>query len=254
MSETQENNVPVLDNKDVDEYLAVKKKSTFLVSIGVMLIMFGASILILLTQLVEDNIIFKSINNDAAEVVSLVPLLILVAIAVGIFIYSGTKIESYKYIEDGDFNLTYNCKEYVNSKFEKNKIKSTMGVVIGVIICILSPLTVILGALISESASVYGTSILLVLISIAVFLFINYGSIKTLYKILLKIDEYTPKRRKDNNVISAVASVVWPLTAAVYVFLGLARNDWGKAWIVFPIVGILFAAFSGCYSAIKKAK
>lgn len=254
MSNEKEDDIPTLDNKYVDEYLSIKRKSTFLVSIGVMLIMFGASILILLTQLIEDNIIFKSIANDPAEVISLVPLLLLVAIAVGIFIYSGTKIENYKFIEEGNFKLTFSCKEYIQKKYEDNKIKSTMGVVVGVIICILSPLTVILGSIISDSASVYGTSILLVLISIAVFLFINFGTTNTVYKILLKIQEFTPKKREDNKVISAVASVVWPITAAVYVLLGFTRNGWGKAWVIFPIVGILFGAFSSCYSAIKKTK
>lgn len=59
------------------------------------------------------------------------------------------------------------------------------------------------------------------------------------------------ERKEEDKVIGCVASIVWPLAAAFYLFMGFIYDKWGTAWIVFPIVGILFGGFSGAYSAIK---
>jgi Flp pilus assembly protein TadB len=77
--------------------------------------------------------------------------------------------------------------------------------------------------------------------------------VKESYERLLKIGDCartSTQQKKEDKVIGAVASIVWPLTALIFLFCGFVYNLWYIAWIVFPIVGILFGAFSAVYSII----
>jgi uncharacterized membrane protein len=59
-----------------------------------------------------------------------------------------------------------------------------------------------------------------------------------------------PKKRKEDKVIGAVAACIWPLAVAAFLFCGFVYDLWHIAWIIFPIVGILFGMFSAVYSII----
>ena len=95
--------------------------------------------------------------------------------------------------------------------------------------------------------------ILLCFVASAVFLFIYFGNQKEAYCKLLQIDDYSKERKnaKNDKVIGAIASIVWPITVVVFLIWGFFFGGWGISWIVFPIVGILFGGFSAVYSAIK---
>jgi Flp pilus assembly protein TadB len=89
------------------------------------------------------------------------------------------------------------------------------------------------------------------IIAAAVFLFIYFGSIRESYTRLLGVGDYAPKKtKKEDKVIGAVAAIVWPLSADIFLFCGFVYGLWGIAWIVFPITGILFGMFSAAYSII----
>lgn len=234
------------------EFLDVRKKSFFLVSIGVSLIMLGTAILILLYQLIEDGIIFSNFSKKVLDFIPLFPLFILLVPAIGLFIYSGTTIEKYKFIEDGNFNLTFDAKSSLENKLNEYNKKHTLALILAVCLCVLSPIPIFIGSMISDEASIYGLTILLLIVAIAVSIFINTGSQKEGYKQLLKLEEYNDKVRKENKVYGAAASIVWPIATCIYLFQGFIYNAWSTSWIIFPITGILFGAFCAVYSIIKK--
>ena len=227
------------------------KRCNFLVSIGVMLCMFGVSVLVLLFQLYEDGIIFKGLNEDKISFIPVSILLVFVVAAVAIFIFSGNLMEKYKYIEKGLFNLESNAKMAIEVESESLKSKVTFGTIIGVALCILSPIAIFLGGIISEEGYVYGTTILILIIAVAVFLFINVSACNDGHKKLLKQEEYSEKSRKGDRVIGAVASIVWPLASITFFIWGFFFNGWEISWIVFPVVGILFGIFCSVYKSLK---
>ena len=58
-------------------------------------------------------------------------------------------------------------------------------------------------------------------------------------------------------MVGIVAGVVFPLAAAVYLIAGLVFYALSRAWIIFPIVGILFGIFATVYNGyldLKKKK
>lgn len=247
-----QDNYPLMKGNEVIDYLNIKKKAGKFISIGVFLCIIGVAILILSYQLLENQVIFKGLSENTVSTLPLIPLFILVVPAVALFISSGLKLEQYNFIEKGEFNLSNDTKFSLKEDYDFFRPKFTKGIILGVCLCVISPVSIFVGNMISESAAIYGLVILLFLVSIAVVLFINLGVMYESYKMLLKLDEYTPKHHKANNAISTVGSVVWPLTAALYLFISFVFNSWAISWIIFPIVGILFGAFTSIYKGIKK--
>lgn len=245
--------LPELTDHEVSEYIEVNTKSGRLVGIGVVLCILGAASIILVSKLVEDGFI-RSFSEDTAIMLGLIPLFIMVAIAVGLFIYSGTMVEKYKYLEYG-FNLPAHLKNELKQRHQGYNSTYTLSVIIGVSLCILSPAVIFISSLFGEDAIVYGVVGLLIMVAMAVYIFIYFGKIKENYKRLLCLDEYSKpykQKQEEQRAINIVASIVWPIAVVIFLISGFIFNKWGVNWIIFPIVGIIFGAFSAAYGALKQ--
>jgi len=179
-----------------------------------------------------------------------------VAIAVGLFIYSGNLEEKYKYLEFG-FNLPPHLKNDLKQRYQNYNSTYTLSVIIGVSLCILSPIILFIASIFGDGASVYGVTGLLIMVAIAVYIFIYFGKIRECYKRLLGIDEYSKNFKEKNEqdkIIGAVAAVIWPLATCIFLVSGLIYHQWHINWIVFPITGILFGMFSAVYGILKDKK
>lgn len=242
----------IIEIEEANNYLDTIKHTSFLTGIGVSLCIIGASILILLFQLMEDGIIFKTLSKHISSFAIVMPLIVLVAIAVGLFIYSSSKTEKYKFIDKyGDYTTSYSAKQILNEKYEIHKPKATLATILGVCLCILSPFCIFIGSIIYGEESAYGVVFLLLLITAAVFIFINFGSYENAYKKLLQIEDYSINKRKTNKAIGAIAGFFWPCIAAIYLFISFIFNSWHISWIIFPIAGILFGGFCALYTNLK---
>lgn len=246
-----EESLPTIYIDRVKEYLNVKKQTSFLVSIGVALCMLGAAILIMLQQMAEDRIILTGVALDTKDIVPVIILLIFVGIAVGLFIYSGITLEKFKDIEKGEFAISSSTRIFIEEDAKSIKHYKTVGIITGVILCILSPIAIFIGGMFSESGYVYGTSTLLLIVAIAVVLFINLGGNDDGHKKLLKEGEYSIESRKSDKVIGAVASIVWPIAVIIFLTWSFLFGSWEISWIVFPITGVLFGGFCSVYKSIK---
>lgn len=242
----------MLTDQEINDFLEVNKKSGVRIGAGVSLIILGAALLILVTQLVDVGYI-TFFSERIADVVGLIPLFFLVAIAVGLFITASGMMEKFTFLEQ-DFVLSIQRMtelEQERQNFQSTYLKAT---ITGVALCILSPMVLIITSVIHEEASGFGAAALLMTVSIAVFLFIYFGKIKEGYSKLLRLEEYTRPAKKSeerNKVISAVASIIWPLATVIFLISGLVYHQWHINWIIFPITGLLFAMFSGAYSILK---
>lgn len=246
------NNFPVLDKDFILNYIIEKRKASKLIGLGVALCIIAISSIVLFSQLISDKLIFSDFSQNFKDSITVIPLFLLVAVAVGLFIYSGLKLEKFKYITEGKFNLSFDAEAYLKKEQSINNSKFSLKIIIGVCLCVFSPVIIFIGSAISDSASSYSVVFFLITIAIAVSIFINVGTNKDLFEMLLNTKEYSKfERKEEDKVIGCVASIVWPLAAAFYLFMGFIYDKWGTAWIVFPIVGILFGRFSGAYSAIK---
>lgn len=242
---------PTISLEEAREFITLKGKTSYLIGIGVSLILLGVSLLIFLFQLIEDQHIFQTLSGDAQDTLPVIFLLLLVAPAVGLFIYSGTRLERFKCIEEGHFEISSATRAILNQELTALSPKQNIGTIIGVCLCVLSPLAIFIGSLFGDRFSVYGVCVLLLMIGTAVFILITTSSISEAYKNLLKLEEFSPIKKKENKVIGAVAGIIWPLATCIFLICGLVFELWHICWIVFPITGILFGGFCAFYSIIK---
>ncbi len=168
------------------DFIQTKIFSGKLIGIGVALIMAGASLMIFLYNQIEQNIIFTNISGEAKEFIPVILLLISVVMAVPLFIYSGMKEEPYHHIDEGKFSLTSGLRGILQNEYKKVSFTGNILVIIGVSLCILSPISIFTGSLYGETGSIYGVSVLLLIVAAAVLLFIIGGSKTEAYKKLLK--------------------------------------------------------------------
>ncbi|WP_069997187.1 permease prefix domain 1-containing protein [Cellulosilyticum sp. I15G10I2] len=231
------------------EFITLKQKTSYLIGMGVGLILLGVSLLILMVQLAEAKFIFQNLSENAQSTLPVILLFLCIAPAVGLFIYSGIKLEKFKYIDEGAFEMTSSTKAILSEELKQTFLKRNLGIIFGVSFCILSPIAILVASLFD--AATYGVCVLLIMIAVAVFIFISSSSVSEAYKKLLMIEDFDPKRQKENKVIGAVAGIVWPLAVCIFLFCGFVFNLWHICWIVFPITGILFGGFCAFYSTIK---
>lgn len=249
---SEENNLPVVALEQAKEYIEIKNNTSRIIGIGVSIILLGVALLVFLTQRIEDDMLFVGMNADAKDAIPIMILLFCIVPAVAMFIYCGMKLENYKFIENNEFTLATTARTIINNMYSEMKAKQTIGLIVGVSLCIMSVIPIFVGSIISDAGSTYGVSILLIMIAVAVFLFITTGSVTQSCRQLLQIDEYTLVQKKESKVIGIVASIVWPIAVCIFLLAGFLYNQWQICWIVFPITGILFGGFSAVYTAVSK--
>ncbi len=243
---------PLVTREEVEAYLSMKQTMGKLIGFGVFLCMFGAAMLILLSTLLEG---INHISEAATDVTGIITLLVLVTIAVGIFIYSGMSFERYQYMEKG-VQLPGELEAELKQRYDQYNPVFYLQLIIGVCMIILSPISLFVTSIFGDRMEDYGVVILILLIACSVYLFISSGTIRESYSRLLKLGDYSEleQRKKEDKVIGAVASIVWPLAVVIFLICGFVYNLWHIAWIIFPITGILFGMFSAAYSIITDKK
>jgi hypothetical protein len=247
------NSEPVyqVSKEEAESWLKTKRQTGALIALGVFLCIAGAAILIFMSAAIDTvEWLPDSLKIRENYVGGIVALLIMVAIAVGLFIYSGVKIEHFDFLK-GKFVLKGSLQEWVKDKKNDFIKYYTMSLILGVMLCILAPLVIILPIVVYDAGDIAVQLVvaMILLIGIAVFLFTLFGNIKDAYDQLLKKGDY--QETPANNIISLVSSIIWPLAVLFFLLNGFFGMGWGRAWIIFPIIGLLFAVFSGIIKAVK---
>ena len=230
----KDNHTRLISLKEAKVFIDDKKRYGLMVAIGVWLCIFAVNTLL----------IIESTINSPKGTIGLIPFFTFIACAVGLFIYSGSKLKKYEYIKEEVFDLDNETYKYVKNLENRFQGKYTISVIVGVILCIFSVIPILLFNGYNENL---GVCILLFIVSIAVFIFVYFGNISGAFKQLLQLDDYS-KKNKENKIIGIVASIVFPITAFVYLLVSMFTGAWHITWIIWPVVGVLFGGFSSIYS------
>ncbi len=224
---------------EAEDWLKSKRKYGLLTSIGVFLCLAGVAVFILM-DVVSANI-----------ALSIAVLLSIIAVATGLFIYSGMQLEKFTFF-DKKFELNETLKRSIEDQKNEFHRTYTMSIVAGVIICILAPLLIIMPGTLYHSGGEVSQYLvgMILLIGVAAFLFTYFGNIKDGYNRLLQIGDHQTKY--EDKILRAFSSAIWPLATLIFLLFGFLGHYWGTAWIVFPITAFVSIIFRVIYSAIKK--
>ena len=234
-----EASVPVVEMEQAHQFLHENESIALPMAIAVALCILSPTPLLFLGAAVEYHLF--QISEEAACGIGIALLLAMIAIAVGLFIWLDQKQKPWKFLEEGDFTLGYGVQGMVLQRQKQFSSRQTLLLITGVMLCILSPIPVFAALFLVETfLSAFMVDLLLLLVSCGVFLLVYAGVISSGYSKLLQEGDYSQENRRQDKILSPVASIYWILTTAIYLAWSFTARDWKNTWIVWPIAGVLF--------------
>lgn len=241
-----------VSREEAVEYVKQKRQSGILIGLGVFMCIAGVAALILINQIGFMGYGHGQFAHaQARPVLGVAVLLLMVATAVGLFIYAGMRLSKFEFLE-GNFTLPAHLQKEIEDKKDAFTPSFTVAIIIGVSLCILAPLLILLPFLLTGPGVLepYWVVAMLLTIAIAVFVFVYAGNIKEAYDKLLKTGDYS--REPDRKFVNAVSSVIWPIAILLYLLLGFLGGHWSRAWIIFPIAVFVTIIFNAIFKIVKK--
>ena len=248
--ENKRKNLRVISKEDASHFMENREKASYKVALGVVLTIWSPIMLIILSSTEEE---FLGVQNGGMAL-GLFVLIVMVAIAVGLFILSGVEYGRYDLDKNADFTLDFQAETYLRNEEERNRLSMAIKIIIGVVMCIVSVLPLILLGILDvrDEMLIMAVALLLFLVGSAVFLFVLAGSQQSSMDILLKKGEYSMEARKRSKKAETIGSIYWPLIVLVYLYWSFTSGLWGFTWIIWPLAGLLFAAMVGVAGLISK--
>ena len=228
--------------EEADKFLFLTRKLVFPRAAGVALCAFSPVVPVLLGGWAENGL--WGMTEDMAGGIGVAILLLLVSVGVAILVFTGMQMEKYEYMEKEILTLQYGVKGMVTKKKESFSRTYYLAVTAGVVMCILAvvPLMIAAAFQAGDMAYIYCLSVLLFVVSIAVFLFMWVGSIQDSYNMILQEGDYTLEKKTVAKKTSFLPVAYWCLVTAVFVVLGLRGYDGKAAAIIWPAAALLFVA------------
>ena len=229
--------------EEANEFLSIMENGSRTVVLGVLLCILCPVLLIFLAGLSEANI--AGITETVAVVIGLLQLFAFVTIAVFLFISYASKTEPFDYLKKEQFETAYGVSGLVKEKKEAYKPIYTKYLSMGVGLCILSPVPLIITALISEAdvLVVSMVALLLCMIAVGVFMIVRVALVDASYKILLQEGDFDKREKRKSKAVDAASSIYWCLVTGGYLAWSFITEDWKTTWIVWPVAGVLFVPF-----------
>lgn len=229
---------------DAADYLALRERASVQIASGTFLCILAFMPLLLLGAAAEQF----QLSEALAALIGLASLFLLAAIAVVIFMRCGFHSAPYRFIELGEFRAENDVNDMVRARKMQFRSAYLRGNLIGVCLCILSPLALFSGIL-SESdfTQVLLLCVTLLLAGMGVVSFILVGVRWASMERLLREGDFAPRtksgtRMRRERFDEQLSYAYWLLATTIYLAWSFLTNDWGRTWIVWPVAGVLFGA------------
>lgn len=224
-------------------FLKINEKNARRTAFAVFLCIFSVIPLILLGVAGEGGRI--PLSEDSAGIVGLIILLLIVAVAVGIFMVSDSEMNQYKYLEEESIDTEYGVSGMVREKRKNHGFSYMRNKIMGSIICIISVIPMIGSVLISESDFVctVGLCIMLLICAYGVYLIVRAENINEGFVKLLEEEKYSKESKavkKENSSIPSIGKIYWLLLASLFLAVGFIADDWGHNWIILVVGSVLY--------------
>lgn len=197
----------------------------------------------------------SGVSENMAAGIGLLALFVLIAVGVTITMIAGGKTKNYDYIKTEEIETEYGVIGMVKEQMASFESTHNLYKIIGVILCICSPVPLVISVIaeMEDYLIVAMVCLLLIMIAAAVYLFVLSGNVWEVYQALLKEGDFSSKNRIANKKMAPYIRCYWLIVTAVFLLLGfLTAASWSRAWIVWPITAVLFAPFHAFLKAAMK--
>ena len=232
--------------EEANTFLNANGKRAVLTAIGVALCILCVTPMILL----------EGFFGSGIEAVGIVIMFLMIAGAVGLFIFSGSLMSPYKYLEKEAIDTEYGVSGMAKEKKEKHRPSYIRDIVIGVILFILCVIPIIVIETVTDSASaeVIGIVSMFVMVAAGVYLIVRTSIINGGYLKLLEEDDYSREKKQNSSNGSIAMAIYWPIITAVFLGYSFLTNDWGRSWIIWPVAGLLAVPVVMFEKMLKKGR
>ena len=236
--------------EEANDFLAANEGFAKKVSLGVAMIISGVVLLLVVMALQRGAVI--SVSENAAAGIGVVLLLLSVAAALAIIIPAGLAYSKWGWLGETPFETEYGVDGAVRARDERYQSTFVKNITIGVIIIMLGVMGIVGASLLSsnEGVQIGAVAVFMSLVTIAVYLFVQAGVIKSGYARVLREGDYAPKGPKD-RVVDTVTTVYWLLVTAGFFAWSFIWNAWDKSWLVWPIAGIGYAVIAAILKGVR---
>lgn len=240
--------------EDINGFMEATSESSRKIATGVMLCILSPAVLIGLEGFIGGSG-SGVISEDIVVLLGLLFLFIMISGASMLFIRSSAVMKRYQYVKEGAFYLEQGSVNVIEGVLADFEPQFSGGIAKGVTLCIMSPVPLIVAALIGleDRWVVLMVPALLLMVAIAVNIFIRMGMVRDGFLMLLKRKETDPimdsVNKENARKEEKLSSIYWPLVVAVYLLWSFIGSAWHISWTIFPVAGLIFAAIS---NAIKK--
>ena len=226
--------------KDANTYLQLKEKTSYYVALGVMLCILSPTFLIGLNGVAATN---SNLSERVAHNLGLSFLITFVAIAVALFLYHNNLLSPFAYLSKEVFEVEYGVTSLVKQKQENYRPRHQLLNTFGIILIILSVLTLFITELLNlPLIKDINVVFLLIFVAIGVFALVLSSSRNNAYLILLQEGDHSRQKKRQSTITGAIAAIYWMITTAYYLFTSFTKFNWEKSWVIWPVAGVLFGA------------
>ena len=248
-----EESIRVVTMEEANAFLEHNEKAAVTVSTGVMLCILSPVVMILLAGLAEAEKI--SLNETYAGIAGVIILLIIVAIAVAMFVLTGLKGKQYEYLEQVNIDTAYGVSGMAKERRSSYAETHNRLLIIGIMLCIIAVVPLLIMMLVgysnnTDTLPVVGTAGMLVVIAIGVKMIVLTCIRHDGYDKLLEEGDYT----RINKKIGRFDGIYWAVVLAIYLGWSFITMRWELTWIVWPIAGVLFAAYREIMKAVVRGR
>ena len=229
-----------------------KKASSLKVAIGASLCVLSPITLILMSGLAE----FGFIKENVAVAIGLAVLLCMVIVAVVLFIFNGSMMADYEWLQKENFVLDYGVSGIVESRMKKQRPRLTLTRAIGVGLCILGAAVLVVTAVLTGEAlgTIIAVDVLLALVAIAVFLFVRWGNEADAYAQLLQTGDYDPNHKRNYRKHELIGGIYWCSVTAIYLAISFITNRWDYTWIIWPVTAVFYGVIACIINYTERKK
>ncbi len=221
---------------EAENYIMFTNRESMKIGLGILLILVSVGLT-------------PTFNTFGVEEIGVILLLICVAVAVGIFITAGLRLDALKNAfdpDEGTFYLSPEDYETVEYEFSVFKEKERYRIPMGVMLCILAVIPLLIFSFLDQQLITerFGILLLTTAIGAGVYQFVKYGMLQSAYEQILNIGEYSVEERRFQQKIEPIAGIYWLAIVLIYFVWSFTTMNWHYTWMVWPISGILWALIS----------
>lgn len=235
--------------EDTKQFLHDKARQAFQVAFGVLLCIVSP-VGFIVSEAVHIN-----------ELIGVLALFLCIAVAVGMFVFSGISIKKWDFLKQEPCSLDFETTNYVHEKKEYNRGIFALFLVIGIGLCILSVIPVIIFGEINLHLQAVdlesiGAAFLLLFVAIGVFLIVYGSMIYGSFDELLKVNDartvggnYVPEQKEQymTPAMTTIMEVYWPTITCIYLIWSFLTFEWWITWIIWPVAAIVHSVLKSIF-------